>query len=264
LMVANHDLRMYGVQYSPLGDLLATQHMDGSIWIWDARERRVLRRIASLGGFTYGSLSFSPDGLYIATGAASGALHVRDALTGELVWQNHVHRKYVYTTCFGRDSHTLVSGGDDGLCFLWDLHDLVNALNARRSQNGLLSTDELWQALSQDRSVAAYQALADLSIMPAAAAELIGEKLGSVEMLLDPDLMEEGTPAEEAGRTGALKRRLIAEDLSVEHVRTARRALALLRSLRTPAARKVLEELAAGDPDGDLGKMAAAMLARWD
>jgi hypothetical protein len=83
-------------------------------------------------------------------------------------------------------------------------------------------------------------------------------------MLLDPDLMEEGTPAEEAGRTGALKRRLIAEDLSVEHVRTARRALALLRSLRTPAARKVLEGLAAGDPDGDLGKMAAAMLARWD
>jgi WD40 repeat protein len=259
------DLRMYGASYAPLGGLLATQHMTGELWLWDAASQKVKQRLAGRESFGYGSVAFSPSGLYIAAGTSGGSVLVWDALTGELVWRSDPHEDTVYVLSFGASSHTLASGGDDGMCYLWDIQRPGEPV---RSQQGRLVGDNLpksrishdsamlWDFLTGNDSEAAYFALRLFAEIPDKTVPLFGEKLRSVTSFIDLDAVEEGAAPVDVEHTRRLKQQLIEKDPSIESALTARRAIGLLFELRTPAARKLLEELAA-NPNSDLGRMAA-------
>ena len=69
----------------------------------------------------YGSFQFSHNGLWIGVGHTSGRGTVYDVSTGEVVWAEAKHDNYVYNVDFSPDDRNLLTGGEDGMCYLWDL-----------------------------------------------------------------------------------------------------------------------------------------------
>src|SRR5260370_2749685 len=130
--------------------------------------------------FRHGAISFSPDGLWLATGDGGGRIELWDPLTGKKVWDGGRHQGHLYMVSFGRDARTLASGSDeDGQCYVWDLRPPGNDL-----PNDL---DRLWNDLAGDDSAAAYQAMWASSDIPDRAVAQLTEKLKPVTSVVDPD-----------------------------------------------------------------------------
>jgi len=89
------DLRMYTVCYAPQGDLIATAHLDGAVRIWSAVDHTFKTRFQTPGRFAWGAMSFSPDGLWLATGS-SGSVTLWDPRSGDGLWNNN-HNQGVCT-----------------------------------------------------------------------------------------------------------------------------------------------------------------------
>jgi WD40 repeat protein/beta-lactamase regulating signal transducer with metallopeptidase domain len=248
------DDRMYTVCYAPSGGLLATAHLDGSVRIWQADGLRIRSRFNIEGRFLYGAMAFSPDGLWLATGGANGAIELRDPLTGQIVEECGRHQFYTYTVGFGRDDRVLLTGGDDGVGYLWDLRP--------RQLMSLDNVDRLWIDLAGNDSKAAHAAIWALSSSPDRAVELLTQKLQGVKRVVDADLIASDLSE---GDRAARRRELLAQaeaDSEVETTLTVRRAASLLCQVGTPAATGLLQDLVARDPDGELGRIAAAALKR--
>jgi RNA polymerase sigma factor (sigma-70 family) len=254
--VAAHgdDLRMFAVCYAPEGEVIATAHLDGTVRIWQADDMVMRRAFPVHNWFREGSMSLSPDGLWLATGLAGGLVDLWDPMTGEKVWDRGRHQGDVYTVGFGRDSRTLVSGGQDGVCYLWDLRP-----------TGERPPDDparLWEHLAGDDGPAAYRAIWALSDRPDRAVALLAEKLRPVKTVIDLDRVEGGSSHEENQRRRRMRAILIKKDPKVASALAVRRAVSLLAQIGTPEALALLNELAKQDPKGDLGRFAATALAR--
>lgn len=115
------DMRMYTVCFAPKGGLIATAHLSGKVRIWDAADMTLRSTFQIEGRFIHGAINFSPDGSRLATGSMSGNVALWDPLAAEKIRDIGRHQSYVYRVSFGRDSRTLLSGGNDGVCYLWDL-----------------------------------------------------------------------------------------------------------------------------------------------
>ncbi len=249
-MGPHNDLRIYAVTYAPDGAFLATAHIGGLVLIWQPDDMSLRRSIAVPGGFRFGALSSSPDGLWLATGSAAGGVVLWDPTTGESVWDRGRHQSHVYTVGFGRDARTLVSGGQDGACYLWDLRPTGDRLVADPAR--------LWDALAGENSPAAYRAMWALTDVPDRATALLAEKLRPLRTVIDLDRIEAGLPREEVQRRRRMKSLLIQKDPKVVSAVAARRAVSLLAQIGTPDALALLDELATRDPKGELGRLAAA------
>jgi WD40 repeat protein len=117
----DRDVRMYTVCFAPRGGLIATAHLSGTVGVWDAADMTLRSVFKVEGRFIYGSIDFSPDASLLATGNMSGNVALWDPLTAEKIRDIGRHQSYVYTVGFGRDGQTLLSGGRDGVCYLWNL-----------------------------------------------------------------------------------------------------------------------------------------------
>jgi len=223
------DARMYTVRYGSEEGWLATAHLDGTVRTWNATTMKPLKSFQVPGRFIYGALSASPDGLWLAAGGANGEITLWDPLTGQKVWNTGMHRGYVYTVGFGRDSRTLISGGDDKVGYLWDLRPVGNVPTH--------DSFELWDSLTGNDASAAYQALWALLEKPAIAMTLINRQ--------GPKLIQPLIDHKEAEPSVAV-----------------RRVLSLLAQLGTPEAVRLLREWAERDPRGPLGTAAALALKR--
>jgi hypothetical protein len=179
---------------------------------------------------------------------------VWDPLTAKNVWNRGGHQSSVYTVGFGRDIRDLVTGGEDGVCYLWDLRP-----PGIRPDNDL---SRLWDDLGGEDSVAAFQAMWALSTMPDRAAAMLSEKLRPVRTVIDLDRVAEGTSDEEIQRRRRMRKLLINKDPMVESAITFRRAIALLAQIGTPDAIVLLNNLAEHDPKREVGRFAAAALER--
>ncbi len=163
LKVGQEDLRMYGVTCSSAGDLVATAHMNATVKIWN-REDMSLRSVIKVGeSFVFGALSFSKDGLWLASGSTSGKVSLWDPFTGEKAMAVGKHESNVYTVGFGSDLRTLTSGGDDGLGIQWDLR--------RGAEKWTSEPDELWKVLQKGKASDAFEVIHSLSAKPAVAVD---------------------------------------------------------------------------------------------
>ena len=249
-----NDLRMYTVCYAPEGGVIATAHLDGTVRIWQVDEMLLRRQFHVKGRFLYGAMSFSPDGLWLATGAMDGSVELWDPLSAKSVWNGGRHQSYVYTVGFGRDAFSLVSGGSDGVCYLWDLRP-----PAKQPDN---DPARLWRDVAGEDGPAAYRAMSALTGMPDRAVAMLAEKLRPVKTVMDLDRVSEGESPKEIQRRRRMKTLLADKDPTFALTAVVRRAISLLAQLDTPEATELLKTLAERDPKSDVGHLATTALNR--
>jgi hypothetical protein len=234
--------------------VLATAQLDGKVRIWNANDMTPLREFKLKSRFSYGAIAFSPDGAWLATGAQNGDVTLWDPSTGAMVWDVGRHQGNLYTVGFGRDSRTLLTGGDDGVDYLWDLRPLKKA--------EFKNAAEAWDALAGEDSSAAYQAMWHLRDSPAEAVPLLAEKLRLVSQVFNPDRAAANLTVAEAEELKQLERLVADTNPTVARAAAARRAIALLAEFATPAALDVLQELAQDSPSAEIRDEAAAAHGR--
>ncbi len=237
------DLRMYAVSCSAVGDLVATAHMNAKIKIWNRKDMTLRSEINVEESFVYGALAFSKDGLWLASGSTSGRITIWDPFTGEKVMEVGKHESNAYTVCFGSDLRTLISGGDDGMSFQWDLR--------RGVEKWALESDALWEVLRSGSAEDAFGVMQALSAKPDVAVELIASKLAQIKILADP--IGEPTRA-------SLYKKLVGKSNEVEYATAARRAITALAQSEGPKARKLLLEIADRGQDDPIGQLAHAAI----
>lgn len=99
--------------------VLACGTSTGRIVLFDVRQAAVLREIRSEGAAVT-SLSFSPDGRFLVSSDASGAVDVCDPSTGDLVW-SFVDTGAVHEAGFSPSGSLLVAAGDSRRVQIWDV-----------------------------------------------------------------------------------------------------------------------------------------------
>jgi WD40 repeat protein/transcriptional regulator with XRE-family HTH domain len=117
-----HVLGVNSVAISRDGTILASGSEDGTIRLWNARQRRALGPplVASAGPIW--GVAFSPDGTLLASGDDNGTVRLwsvaRQRALGPPV---HAHIGPATPLAFSPDGRTLASVGDDGLIVTWDV-----------------------------------------------------------------------------------------------------------------------------------------------
>jgi hypothetical protein len=205
------------------------------------------------------------------------------------------HRGFVQALAFSPDGKTAASASDDSTVLMWD----VAALRGRPAPPAVLTGGELealWTDLGGDDAVKAFAARGALAAAPAQSLPLLKDVLKPVPAVdearlkrllkeLDDDdfttrerattELEKLAGAAEAELRKALEGKPSAEvrerlkkvldatgtGPSPERLRQER-ALEVLESVGSPAARKLLEELAKGAPAAPLTREARAALDR--
>lgn len=237
------DLRMYAVSCSAAGDFVATAHMNATIKIWNRTDMSLRSEIKVGESFVYGALAFSKDGLWLASGSTSGKISIWDPFTGEKALEVGKHESNAYTVCFGSDLRTLISGGDDGMGFQWDLR--------RGIGERPLEPDALWEVLRSGSATDAFGVVQALSAKPEVAVDLIARKLNPVLTLADPI----GVPDR-----ASLYKKLIGKNDEIEYAIAARRAVTALAQTEGAQARNLLQAFADRGLDDPIGRLAHAAI----
>lgn len=162
----NHELlekgenRMYGVKFSPDEQRIAALNMSGSVSILDL-ELNSIRQIPIEERPVYDCFAFSKNGLWVAVGQMGGNATVIDVQSGEQLWLQQCHRGHIYNIEFGPDDRTLLTGGEDGVNYVWDLN--------RTPKTPDVDCAEIAGRLFRDDGRAAFDAFQYLATRPAEA-----------------------------------------------------------------------------------------------
>jgi WD40 repeat protein len=108
----------------PDGKVLASSHLDGTIYFWDLATGQRLGEPLPVEGYRGGrlSLAFSPDGHTLVSGYGDAAIILWDVATGQSLaspLNGHVDR--VLSLAFSPDGKMLASSSEDNTVSLWKL-----------------------------------------------------------------------------------------------------------------------------------------------
>ena len=116
-----------GVAFSPLGDIIVGGHQGGAV-LWNVTDGEILMTLPHPEGSQRPiAFCFSPCGTYLASGAwwQSGLqkvpIRLWEIASGENIATFWGHTTDVQCFAFSQDNTLLVSGGYDGVIYLWDL-----------------------------------------------------------------------------------------------------------------------------------------------
>ena len=245
------DSRIYGVRYSPKGDRIAVNHMGGHISVWDASNAADLKPIHHFQGsrFTYGTIDFSPDGIWLAAGKGSGAVEIYDSYIGDQMLTVGKHENYVYRVQFGPDHTRLVSGGR-GVSYLWALDKTDGVEDA--DPVGLWN--QLRGSFNEDpESSTAYQAVLLLGSSQQGR-EFIVQKIHDIAVIGKPDSLRNQDPASPVRM--AMYRKAETDD-KFELNRAVHLALVALRLSNAEDAKQKLNQIADSHQSKAVREMAA-------
>ncbi|KAA8491736.1 Vegetative incompatibility protein HET-E-1 [Porphyridium purpureum] len=120
LNLTEHADKVWTVDFSSVGRLIASGSDDRTIKMWDARSGVCVRTMAGHAHGVY-AVRFSPDGRFIASGSWDQTVMVWDAHTGARISTLTGHSDPVWTLDFSPDGKLLTSGSDDRSIKIWDL-----------------------------------------------------------------------------------------------------------------------------------------------
>ena len=112
--------RVWSIEFSPDGEILATSDNNGVISLWETASGK---EILSLKGHSRGvdCVVFSPDGQILASGSRDNTMRLWNVKTGEcLKVFEHGHKEWVKSLAFSSDSKLFASGSHDQTVKLWD------------------------------------------------------------------------------------------------------------------------------------------------
>jgi hypothetical protein len=244
-----------------------------------------------------GTTVLSPDGRTLYVSYNTGDIVGFEAATGQPRRTLSGHRGFVAALACSPDGRRLLSGGQDGTALVWDV-TLAGAAKPRKEPLAAAETEKLWTAATGPDSRDAFAALAGLAAAPDQAIDLLRRQIkpaskGPTDAELDRLFAQldsdDFAVREKASRqlaafgesaVPAVRKRL-GQGVSLEVRRRARtfldqfdrrelspirlrqvRAIELLEGIDTPAAKKLLAELADGAAGAPLTLEAAAALAR--
>jgi WD40 repeat protein len=278
---------------APDGRGLLFGQTDNELHLWEVasgRERLALPSVAS----RLGAVAWSPDGRLLACGNQDGTVFVFDADGGKEVAKWEGKQGMVQSLAFSPDGQLLASGGINGTILVWQVPEATRPA-------ATLTDDQrkaLWADLIDLDAARANRAIITLSQSPDQVPAFIKERLKAGPVppearhleklvdLLDSDSFAErekatkelagaGAAAEEVLRK-ALDRevstevrrrvqdlldRIAKNALAPERLRSLR-AVEVLERIGTPAARKVLKDLAGQVSDPALEQDVKAALER--
>jgi hypothetical protein len=278
-----------GLALSPDGRTVATVGR-----LWEALTGGQRGEVTGDKGMVF-DVAFSPDGRTLATAGMDGAVRLWDLPACREIGRLEGHRGWALTVAFSPDGAQLVSGGLDTTGLVWD----VRRFTKRPVQAAALTEAELaacWEDLGAG-AARAYRAFDRLLSSPERAAAFLGgrlkpaagaaarrvaaliaglgseqfkdreqatrdlEKLGEVALPALRQALAGGPPLEVKRRLEVLLEKMEGASLPPELLRQVR-AVEVLEGVGTPAARRLLERLAAGAPAARLTREAAAALRR--
>ena len=121
----SHENWVYGLDFSPDGQTLASSSGDGTARLWDMLNGDLLRTLSVSDGAVYHAV-FSPNGELVATASSDGQVRIYDVATGELLQTlNHIteeitdDRNGVLDAAFSPDGSLLLTSTSRGLIYIW-------------------------------------------------------------------------------------------------------------------------------------------------
>ncbi len=125
LVKGGHTSEVWGISASPNGRWIATASHDGTVKLWDAQARKLVRTLEGHRDIVW-CVAFSPDSKYLASGSeedGSGCVIVWDIATGRQHRRFLGHKRLVLGVAFHPNGRLLASGSLDGSACLWDVTD---------------------------------------------------------------------------------------------------------------------------------------------
>jgi WD40 repeat protein len=273
---------------SPNGQLLATESVDGLVIVEVPTNREVVRIPTQV----YGNLiAFAPDSSRLATGNDKG-VHIWDATTGTRLTTIAFKLCEPGSVAFSPDGKRLATGGWSGQVYIWEVPPLDVAAASRKRLS------KLWDDLASADAGTGQRAVRSLAASGEAAVAMLYCRLTPVQ---HPDAAKVRTllatlDADDFERREAASKSLlrlgwlVTDDLThfrddaetpearlrgsalleaMDHLREPSpdtlqsiRAVSVLERIGTPAARRVLAELAGGDPAARQTRAAKGALVR--
>jgi len=114
-----HYIHSFSIAFSPTGTrIVGAAELVGQVW-----EIEMGQYVLKLAGHTrsINSVSYSPNGLFIATGAGDCTVRLWDAMNGSQMVMLFGHTSDVNTVAFTPDGQSLVSGSNDSTIRVWNI-----------------------------------------------------------------------------------------------------------------------------------------------
>jgi WD40 repeat protein len=267
--------------------------------LWDVASQRERWRFPGGDGRSQPP-AFSPDGRTLAiAGYRSGNVLIYDLATGAQCGQFEGHQGNVGPVAFAPDGLSLASGSRDTTALLWDVTGLNDKARQRRQPLSSQEVQSRWTALASADGSQAYHAMGDLvadpegsvpylakalrpvaGVDPQRLQQLIAdldsdqfskrenafaelEKLGELTEPILMRVLAQQPPLERRQRVERLMERIEGPAfLPAPERRQVLLAIEALERIGTPAARRVLQELAKGAEGAGPTREARAALLR--
>ncbi len=282
--------------FAPDGETLAVISYPSRLELWHLPTGRRLREMNLTEiddrerPFVMPAVAFSPNGQWIAFASGRGEIAILETITGKEMLKLRGHDGMIASVAFSPDSQRLLTGGRDTTAIVWSV---VPSKSPRPDH--WQDAEKLWLDLG-GATENAYRIVWALAGDPERAVEVLSKRLrpdaGATEKEireLIANLASEKFPQREAAivrlkQIGVRSLPMLEKGLKdapnletgrrirglLETVETALtpeslrdiRGLLILEMIATPEARRLLGEIAGGDPDAAKTRMARAALAR--
>jgi WD40 repeat protein len=236
---------LQNVRCSPVDELIVTAHFPNVLRIWNSKDMTLRKRTPLSGEANFDALAFSSDGNWLATGS-SGTVNVLNARTAERIWQAGSHHGRVLTLGFAEQDKVIVSGGNDGMVYGWEL--------LPRDRTAARDYDRLWAALANGSDDEIKNVKWELVQIGDVAVDEVERRLNHISRVVDLRAIVKGVDSSTAQSRVRLAMQLCEKNPAVEIDSRVKHAIDLLALLRSPKSIALLKQLATSHESKDIRK----------
>ncbi|MFC2160146.1 WD40 repeat domain-containing protein [Acidobacteriota bacterium] len=140
--VGDHSDRVNAVNFNPGGNRLLTASADGTVKVWDWRNRKELLSIEVTDKAVFYAC-FSPNGRFIAAGGTDGLVGLWDANSGQQIRRFRGHSRAIPFLSFSKDGNRLITSSVDNSAKIWNVGNGNNilTLNGHTFKAAVFSVD---------------------------------------------------------------------------------------------------------------------------